>query len=162
MKRSVIGFLLGWVMVASGAAQMVLPGGSKHPATRPIGGGINGGVDGGVNGRATITREGGQPKSRYTTHVVLADSRTWHHLDGRSLEGKLLAFEDLVIEVPAGGAAPPAPVPPANPTVVRNGKVRLQVGKQIFELALTSLAQADQDFVATLRAGLAKKTPVKP
>ena len=161
MKQAVIGFLLGWAMVASGAAQMVLPGGEKNPGNRSVGGGINGGVDGGVNGKATIKREGGQPKNRYTTHIVLSEPRTWQHADGRTLEGKLLAFEDVVAEVPAGGT-PPVPVPPANPTVIRNGKVRLQVGAKIFELALTSLAKADQDFVETIRAGITKKAAVKP
>lgn len=159
MKQAVIGFLLGWAMVGGAAAQVVLPGGAKSPVTRPIGGGVNGGVNGG----ASIS--GGTPapaKQRYTTHIVLSESRVWQNLDGRTLEGKLLAFEDVVTEVVAGAGEPPAPVPPANPTVVRNGKVRLLVGKKPFELPLTNLVKADQEFIESIRAALAKKAVVKP
>jgi hypothetical protein len=145
-------------MVGAATAQMVLPGGTKNPGNRSIGGSINGGVNPGT----TVNRNQEQPKKRYTTHIVLAESRIWRNIDGRTLEGKLLAFEDVVVEVPAGGAEPPAPVPPANPTVVRNGKIRLQVGQKIFELALTSLVKVDQDFVEGIRAGIAKKTALRP
>lgn len=158
MKQAVIGILLGWALLSAVAAQMVLPGGTKNPGNRSISGTTNGGVDGG----ASINGKTAQPTKRYTTHVVLSESRIWRNVDGRTQEGRLLAFEDVVVEVPAGGAEPPAPVPPAKPTVVRNGKVRLQVGKKIFELPLTSLVQVDQDFIAGLRAGIEKKAPAKP
>jgi hypothetical protein len=158
MKKRMIGLFAGWAMVGCAAAQMVLPGGTKNPGNRSIGGSVNGGVDGG----ATINRKESQPAKRYTTHIVLSESRIWRNADGRTLEGKLLAFEDVVVEVPAGGAEPPAPVPPADPTVVRNGKVRMQVGKKIFEVALTSLAKVDQDYVEGIRAGLAKKKSLRP
>ncbi len=138
---------------------MVLPGGSKHPANKP--GGI--GVNGGINGGASITHEDPQTKNRYTTHIVLSDSRVWQKVSGGTAEGKLLAFEDVVTETPAGSKEPPpVPVPPANPTVVRNGKIRLQVGKQAFEIELISLVKADQDFIEGIRAALAKKAAPKP
>ena len=159
MKKPVIGFLLGWAMVGGGTAQIVPPGGAKLPTTRPIGGGVNHGVDGG----ASIT--GGTPtpaKQRYTTRIVLSESRIWQNLDGRTLEGKLLAFEDVVTEVAGGGVEPPAPVPPANPTVIRAGKVRLLVGKKPFDLVLTNLVKADQEFIESIRTALAKKAAVKP
>lgn len=158
MKYATIGLLAGWLMLSGASAQMVFPGGAKNPANRSVGGTVNGGVNGG----AAISGKQEPPKKRYTTHTVLSDSRIWQSADGRTKEGKLLAFEDVVVEVPGGGAEPPPPVPPVNPTVVRNGKVRLLVGKQTFELALTSLVKADQEFVEGIRASLAKKAAGKP
>ncbi|MEO0018526.1 MAG: hypothetical protein RLZZ522_1809 [Verrucomicrobiota bacterium] len=76
----------------------------------------------GIDGGASIT--GGTPaapKQRYKTHLVLAESRIWQNLDGRTLEGK-----------------------------------------KPFELPLTNLVKADQEFIETIRLALAKKAAVKP
>jgi hypothetical protein len=46
--------------------------------------------------------------------------------------------------------------------VIRAGKVRLLVGKKPFDLVLTNLVKADQEFIESIRAALAKKATVKP
>ncbi len=133
----------------------LLPKGPQRPITRPTGGGTDSGV--------TIGPKGNQPaKNRYVTHVVLSESRIWQSADGKTLDGKLLAFEDVVSEVPAGAPAPAAPEPPKQPTVVKDGKVRLLVGRKPFEIPLSRLIKADQDFIEQIRAGIAKKAEVKP
>jgi len=116
-----------------------------------------------LGGGVTIKPQAGQTQTRrLVTHVVLADSRIWRSTDDKTLEGKLIAFEDAVTEVPAGGAEPPAPVPPKNPTVIRDGKVRLLVEKKAFEIPLSRLIKVDQDFIEQIRAGLAKRAARTP
>jgi hypothetical protein len=88
---------------------------------------------------------------RYTTHVVLSESRIWTSAEGKPLEAKLLAFEDLVVEKAQGNETPDLPEPPKHPTVVRDGKVRLLIGKKPVELPLARLSQADRDFVERIR-----------
>ena len=137
-------------MVCGIAAQMVVPGSPKHMVSRATGGGTTGGV-------SIKTADGTtDQKVRYTTHVVLADARQWTSTDGKTLQAKLVAFEDVVVEA-AKGVQPAAPVPPAIVTVVRNGKIRLVSTQKPFELALERLSQADRDFVEQSRAEHAKK-----
>jgi hypothetical protein len=158
MKYPLLGVLIGWTMATAAFGQIVMPGGAKNPGNRSIGNTVNGGVDGG----ATISGKQTPPKKRYTTHIILAETRIWRNADGRTKEGKLLAFEDVVVEVPGDVAETPMPVPPANPTLVRNGKVRMLIGKEIFEVAVSSLVKIDQDYIEGIRASLAKKAAVKP
>ena len=75
--------------------------------------------------------------------VELSEVRSWQDAQsGNKVTGKLVAFEG------AGSA------------VVREGKIRLLVGQKMFELPLTRLAQADQDFVDKLRdKQVAKSAP---
>lgn len=150
--------LIAWVMglaAAGPAAGQVVPATPQRPITRGTGGNLNGGV--------TIDPKQEGPKTvRLVTHVVLSASRIWRNGDGRTLEGKLIAFEDVVHEAPVGAAEPPAPEPPKNPTVVRNGKVRLLVGKKAYELPLSRLVKVDQDFIEQVRAGFAKKAAANP
>lgn len=146
-------------MLALGAlgAQTVVPANPQKFTTRPIGGGTSGGVE-------VIPREGAAgAKARYVTHVVLSDDRSWTSVDGKVVSAKLLAFEDLVVEAPKGAAPPSMPAPPANPTVVRGGKIRLLADKKPVELALDRLCQPDRDFVEQIRLARANKpAAVKP
>jgi hypothetical protein len=133
----------------------LLPKSPHRPITRPTGGGTNSGV--------SIGNKSDQPaKNRYVTHVTLSESRFWQSVEGKTLDGKLLAFEDVVTEVPAGASIPEPPAPPKVLTVVKDGKVRLLVAKKSFEIPLSRLVKADQDFIEQIRAGLAKKAEVKP
>jgi hypothetical protein len=119
----------------------------------------------GANG-ASISTNGGSinlgptaaasTKVRYTTHVTLSDSRQWRSTDGKSLLGRLIAFEDLTAEIEKG-APPPPFTPPANPTVVKDGKARLLVDTKTYELPLDRLSEPDRDFIEKVREGLAKK-----
>ena len=98
-----------------------------------------------------------QPTVRYVTHVVLFDDRVWSSAEGKPLEAKLIAFEDLIVETPKGAAEPVMPPPPAKPTLVRNEKIRLLVNQKPVEVALSRLCQADRDFIEDMKTALAKK-----
>ena len=137
--------------------QIVVPATPGKFKPRPTGGGSSPGVE-------VIPKEPKNPTARYTTHVVLSESRIWSAIDGRTLEGKLIAFEDLVVETPKGAAEPAIPPRPAKPTVVRSGKARLLVGKKPFEIELTKLNPADRDFIRQIETSIAKQadTPKTP
>lgn len=135
-------------------AQTELPGnptvGPKNYAPRSIGGSPN---------SAAIIDSGTQenPMVRYTTHIVLFENRIWTSTEGKPLQAKLIAFEDLTAEVPKGSPPPVMPSPPPHPTVTRGEKIRLLVERKVVELALARLSQSDQDFIAQVKAALARK-----
>ena len=146
---------IGLLLVCASCAQGVMPTTPRRTITRPTGGGSSGGV-------SIVTPDPpADTKVRHTTHIVLAESRQWTSTDGKTLQARLLAFEDLVVETPKG-AQPAAPVLPANVTVIRVGKIRLASEQKPFELALERLSQADRDFVESVNAAHAKKPAVTP
>ena len=148
--------LAGWICLPPAFAQVSIPPppGSKFK-TRQIGGLGTGGVQ---------VVPGGHEEARvtYITHVILSVSRIWQSSDGRTLEGKLIAFEDLVVEAPKGGEAPPVPEPPKHPTVVRNGKIRVLMDRKPVEIPLSRLSNGDQEFVESVRKANEKKTVQSP
>ncbi len=156
MKCSLIAGVTGVLLAGGLSAQMVVPASPRKMTTRPIGG--NSSV--GIKITPTDTPE---QKVRYTTHIVLAETRQWTSTDGKSLQAKWIAFEDLVVESTQGAAKPTPPAPPANPTLVRDGKIRLIGTQKTFELPLDRLSQADRDFVEQYRAAhLSKPAPTPP
>jgi len=128
---------------------MVTPANPKGFKTRSVGGGVNSGasVDPGPNVN---------PTARYVAHIVLHEYRMWSNTEGKPLEAKLIAFEDLISEAPQG-AEPVMPKPPANPTLIRNGKIRLLVNKKPVEVALEKLSPVDREFIDQMKAALDKK-----
>lgn len=148
MKHALIAISVIGLLAAAGSAQVVLPPHPKQTSIRPLGGGVN-----------VRPQEEKKPTAvkRYVTHLVLSESRIWRSADGKTLEGKLIAFEDSVTEAPANAAQPPAPEPPQNPTVVRADKARLLVNGKAFEIPLLRLVKVDQDFIEQVRAGHAKR-----
>jgi len=97
------------------------------------------------------------PNVRYTTHIVLYQNRFWTNTEGKLLEAKLIAFEDQVAESPKGGEEPKFIAPPAKPTVIRDGKIRLLVNQKPVVFPLDKLSQQDREFVEQIRAAIAKK-----
>lgn len=143
---------LGIALTGTVNAQIVTPASPKNFKPRPIGGNTGGGhVE-------VIPKEGGVPKKRTITYMVLSESRPWTSTEGKVLEAKLIAFEDIIIE----GESTAAPEPPPHPTVVRNGKVRLLAGKKSYELDLSRLTEADRNFIEQIRLRYQKKTPPTP
>ena len=133
------------------SAQIVVPASPKKFVPRPIGGNTSGGVD-------VIPHEGAsEAKVRYVTHVILSEDRSWTSTEGKALTAKLIAFEDLVVEAAKGAPQPVMPAPPAIPTVIRGGKIRLVGTQKPFELALDRLSQTDRDFVEQVRVARTKK-----
>lgn len=125
---------------------MVTP---KKFTTRPLGGSSN-------PGAVVEPAKPAEGKARYVTHIVLCESRLWTSTEGKPLEAKLIAFEDLITES-SKGSEPVMPAPPANPTVTRSDKVRLLVDKKPVEIALDRLSGQDREFVEGIKAALAKK-----
>jgi hypothetical protein len=73
--------------------------------------------------------------------------------DGKTFVGKLIAFEDIVIE---GTAAAPMNVP-KKPTVVRNATARFYVNSKVYEVALDKLGAEERKFVEDTSAAIAAK-----
>jgi hypothetical protein len=136
--------MLAILCTTVGFAQVV-PATPRKFATRSLGGN-------GVNAGITVEPGKTPPTARYTTHFILSESRSWTSTDGKVLVGKLLAFEDIVVEAPQGAGPPPAVVPPAHPTLVRNGRARLLINNKACEVPLERLSQADRDFIEQTRA----------
>ena len=130
------------------AAQVALPTMPKKFDTNRIGDAASGGSTIGYS----------QPKPppatvRTTTHIVIGEPRQWKMTDGKSFVGKLIAFEDIVIE---GTAAQPMNVP-KKPTVVRNATARFYVNAKVYELALDKLGAEERKFIEDTSAAIAAK-----
>ncbi|MEI6177346.1 MAG: hypothetical protein WCS43_10675 [Verrucomicrobiota bacterium] len=152
MKALFSTIFIGMALVCVSSAQMVVPGTLGKFKPRSIG---DGGTNSGVN---VIPREQGKPATaRYTTHIILSESRIWSSTDGKTLTGKLIAFEDLVAVTPQGAAQPVMPPPPAKPTVIRDQKVRLFINQKAVEVPLDRLVKLDQELIAQIQAAIAKK-----
>lgn len=153
VMRPCLSGLLVLAALATSPAQIVIPPMPGKTDTRPIGGGSSPGVE-------VIPKE--NPKVRYTTHIILSVSRLWTSTDGKLLEGKLIAFEDLVTETATGNQAPAAPEAPKHPTVVKGDKIRILIQKKPVEVPLSRLSQGDREFVEQTRKAYEKKEPPTP
>ena len=111
------------------------------------------------------TPAAGQSTARITSHYSFGDARQWKSTDGRSLVGKMIAFEDAVIEVKrptaaearAAAMSAPAPKPPAKFTLVRDGKIRLLVNNKPYEVALDRISEDDRAFAKQVEESLNRK-----
>jgi hypothetical protein len=98
-----------------------------------------------------------QATTRQITHIVLGEPRQWKLVDGKSFVGKLIAFEDIVIEAQKGAAPAAAPVVPPKPTLVRNGNARFLVNSKPYELPMERLGADERKFIDETRAAIAAK-----
>lgn len=148
--------VLAALMLGTGltSAQIAIPATPKGFTKRV------GDAGGGINISPGITPPPPQPRLvRTTTYVTLSENRQWTSADGKPVLGRLIAFEDIVVET-RGNEAVPAPQMPATPTVVKDGRARLLVNTKPFELALERLSQADRDFIENIRGAVARKATV--
>lgn len=100
---------------------------------------------------------------RQITYIALSQPRQWKSTDGKSLLGKLIAFEDIVVE--SKKAAPDAKAEPAMPgriTVVRDGKARLLVNSKPYEVSLDRLGEDERNFVKAIETNVNAKAAKKP
>lgn len=144
--------------VATTSAQVVIPATPKKFTKRTLSetGSNGGGISFGP------TNPPAEAKVRYITHVALSDSRQWQSSDGKSILGKLIAFEDITVETAKGAPAPSSPTMPPSPTVVKDGKARLLVNNKPAEVPLERLSQPDRDFIENIRTAVAKKAATTP
>ena len=151
MKTRVILAMTSLLTGVTGA-HVLVPGQGRSFDRRQGGDANSGGV-------TIVPADGAQkPKTSYKTFLVLADSRAWTSSDGKVIQAKLIAVEDVVVDESKPEEKANA-APPANPTVVRGGKVRLLLNQKPVELAVDRLVQADRDFIEKIRVQHAKKTP---
>jgi hypothetical protein len=143
--------LFALLEIGTASAQVDFPSnptvGPKKYEKRSVGGEIDAG--------AKVEEK--QGTVRYTTHIVLYDTRIWTSIEGKPLSGKLIAFEDLTAEAPKGTSEPKMSAPPAKPTVVRDGKVRLLVDRKPVEISLKRLSTQDIEFIGQIEAAIEKK-----
>jgi hypothetical protein len=138
-------------LISGLAVAQVTPAHPDKFTNRTTGGSTSGGVE-------VLPRDGGAPKAiRYITHIVLSTNRLWTSPEGKIVEGKLIAFEDMHTEAPKGVEPPPTTVPPESPTVVRDGKIRLLIQNKAVVTALSRFSAQDQEFVEQVRKAYVKK-----
>jgi hypothetical protein len=134
----------------------VVPATPNKFATRTITGGGTGSASIGI----------AQPKPQPTTvrttaHIALGEARQWKSTDGKSLLGKLIAFEDLVVETKQEPGTKPVPAtlppPPEKPTVIRDGKARLLVDNKAYEVPLDRLGEDERKFIQQIKDAIDAK-----
>ena len=152
MKTLLLPAVLTVLLGTAASAQVAIPATPKNFTKRPIS--TTSSNSGSIN--FGPTQPPAETKVRYTTHIALSQPRQWQSADGKSLLGSLIAFEDLTAETVKGAPAPTF-TPPANPTVVKDGKARLMVNQKPYEIALDRLSQPDQEFIENIRTAAAKK-----
>jgi hypothetical protein len=158
MKCRCILAVVGLLCVPSVRAQTGIPGNPTVAPGKSAARSIGGSVNPGASVDSTTPKN---PNVRYVTHMVLYENRIWTNTEGKPLEAKLIAFEDLVVETPKGAAEPVMPEPPAHPTVTRDGKIRLLVNKKPVEVAQEKLSQSDREFIDQMKAALDKKAAAR-
>lgn len=93
---------------------------------------------------------------RQVTYLTLSPLRTWTSTDGKSLNGKLIAWEETVTTGPTPQALPDQPLT-TRPTVLKNNKARLLIGTKAYEVPLDRLGPEEQKFIRDLQTRLAAK-----
>jgi len=130
-----------------------------HPdgfAKRSVGGTSLGGVE-------VSPKDDGKPnKARYITYIILSVDRFWTSTEGKLIQGKLIAFEDMVTEAPEGAEPPPNPTPPESPTVVRDESIRLLINNKPVVVPLSRFGKGDLEFVEQVRKAYTKKASAEP
>lgn len=158
-RRFILPMLLALACAGTAHAQVV-PATPKKFTTRTISGG-------GGTGSASIGVTTPKPQTtvRTTTYIALGDVRQWKSTDGKSLLGKLIAFEDLVSETKAANDAKPVPaappVMPDKPTVIRDGKARLLIGVNPVEVPLARLCDEDRKLVEGIQQAVDAKAKAR-
>lgn len=161
MKRSC--FLLAAVALicaaASALSQVVVPTTPKKFTKRITGAGS-------VSTGTSSLPQRPPPEIKQVTYITLSEARQFNSTDGKSIVGKLIAFEDFTVVTTDGAQPQKPPTPPSKPTVVKDGKARLLVNSKPFEVPLDRLSEPDRDFIEAIRLAVAAKSskaaPNKP
>ena len=109
---------------------------------------------------ATVNPSSTAPSVRQITYLTLSPLRQWSSSDGKTLMGKLIAWEETTTTTAAKAPADAAAIT-TRPTIVRGDKVRLLIDHKAFEIPLTRLGAGEQEFIQKLQTSLkeAEKRP---
>lgn len=109
---------------------------------------------------ATINRTPATTSSsiRQVIYLTLSPLRQWNSADGKSLMGKLIAWEETVTTT-TGTTAPTPPSAPiaTKPTILKDNKVRFLIDQKSYEVPLDRLAAEEQKFIKDLQKAIAAK-----
>lgn len=144
--RIYLGFLCAVAATCPLGAQSVSGGGGRRSLDQDA-------IPGGSAGAEFKTPPA--PVRRATTYITLSPERTWKNKAGKEVTGKLIAHEDIVVELAPGQEAVAAK-PVERPTVVKEGKVRLLVSKRPTAVALDQLSTEDQAEISRIEKSLAQ------
>lgn len=147
--RFLIGICSVLLATGPGGAQTVSGGGGPRSLDRDA-------IPGGSSG-AEI-KPPPTPVRRATTYITLSPDRVWKNKEGKEVTGKLIAHEDMVVELAPGQEAVAAK-PVEQPTVIKDGKVRLLVGKRPTSVAFDQLSSEDQSEIRRIEKSLAPAPP---
>lgn len=130
----------------------VVPATPQKFTTRNIGDSVTGASVGFTPAKPKVT-------VRTVTVTVLSPMRQWITVDGKSFLGKLIAFEDPVVEKKQDAAEKPVsqatPAVPKQPTVIRDGKARFLVDSKRIEVPMKRLGGAECLFIEKIRDDIA-------
>ncbi|MDB6069090.1 MAG: hypothetical protein JWL81_261 [Verrucomicrobiales bacterium] len=103
---------------------------------------------------ATITPSSTAPTVRRITYLTLSPLRQWTGSDGKTLTGKLIAWEETVDTSPSK----PLSTKPITekPTLLKDNRVRLLIDNKAFEVPLTRLGAEDRKFILNIQENLTK------
>ena len=148
--------LLMTALMAGPAATQVVPAHPDRFKNRPTGNTSTGSFE-------LLPKNGDTSNTiRYITYIVLSTDRFWTSTEGKLIQGKLIAFEDMVTEAPKGTAQPPNPTPPESPTIVRDGRIRLLMKNKPVVVPLTRFSKGDLEFVEQVRKAYTKQASPEP
>lgn len=103
---------------------------------------------------ATITPSSTAPTVRRITYLTLSPLRQWTGTDGKTLMGKLIAWEESVDSNPSKPLSS-KPIT-EKPTLLKADRVRLLIDNKAFEVPLTRLSAEDQKFIQDIQKNLTK------
>ena len=152
MKGNLLMFAAGLLaLLPCAVVAQVVPTTPTKFNTKPVGAATstNGTT---INPPATVT------SIRQVTYLTLTPLRQWNSTEGKSLMGKLIAWEETVTTT--RGTATPATESAAittKPTVVRNNKARLLIETKAVEVPLDRLAAEERQFIQDLQSAIARK-----
>lgn len=140
----------------------VVPGTPRDFPRRDIGGTPGrGGIEtgpGDIGGSINPNIRRDQTVTTARSYIVLTEERTWTSTDGQEIVARVIAWQESVEQFVHEGRPGDEPPAPTNfevpddfvPEVVRDNKIRIMRGQQVFELPIDRLSKDDQDFVKQL------------
>ena len=140
------------------AQTTTVPGNKTEPRKLPDNitkGGVSN--TGASTGASIVSRPSqSKPIVQQIIYIVISEARQWTSTDGKTLMGKLIAWEETVTTGPAPQSATAPPVT-TRPTVLKNNQVRLLIDHKAYPVPLERLDPDARKFIGELQAHLVAK-----